>query len=511
MNRVFALVLTVGVVFGATGEAGPDLGLGELMHRQSFEAHRSSSSNPDINENGDLRTIEPGATLVVMDEDGPGIVTHFWNTVATDDVFYARSVVLRMYYDGKDTPSVVAPLGDFFGVGHAADRDLDSIPVSVTSRGRSRVCYWKMPFKEHIRITVSNDSPKERINAFYYQINWEKVDALPDDVTYFHAQYRQEFPAKPGNYVLLDTTGSGHYVGTVYSTLQMEMGWFGEGDDFFYIDGAELPQLRGTGTEDYFNDAWGYREFMRPYYGVPIYDGIFAGDRVSSYRWHILDPVPFEKSLQVEIEHRGNVMNEKAPFMSMELGGFFNRQDWVSSVAYWYQTPVRGVEDALPPPEQRLPPYRIIPGYQLVPHPEPAGLVAPVGQVLAYFPDTPDARIGLDFTVEEAGRYRIDGLLVESYFGGVYQPYLDGTPIGTPMDFTTEAKYDVKWVRLDTHDLEAGVHTLRFEGVDQVPAKMRAIGPKHYTFAIGALTLLRLDTMEGYHAALDEALAGESR
>lgn len=480
-----------------------------LAREQLFEARRASSSDPDIEQNVDRRSIKPGGTLVLMDEAGPGIITHFWNTIQTNDIFYARSVVVRIYYNKNNAPSVESPLGDFFAVGHAAERDVDSIPVSVTSRGRSRVCYWEMPFDEHIRITITNESTEHKVDAFYYQINWKKVPTLPPDTKYFHARYHQEFPATPGNYTLLETTGAGHYVGTVHSVFQMESGWFGEGDDFFYIDGSEAPQLRGTGTEDYFNDAWGYREFQRPYYGVPVYDGIFSGDRVSTYRWHMKDPIPFTKSLRVEIEHRGNVMNEKASFAKMELGGFFERKDWISSVAFWYQSPPVGPTKPLPAPKDRMPPYHVIPGFKLAQRTNPPGLVFPVGAIKVYFPGKPDGSIEFDLDIAQEGRYRIDGLLVESHFGGVYQPYLNDRPIGVPIDFTTEAKYDVLWVKLDTHDLKAGKHILRFEGTGQNPARLRGVGPRHYAFAVAAVALLRLDDMEGYNVVLREVLERE--
>lgn len=474
--------------------------LESLIRPMPAQSFRQSSSDPDITRNGDARPIEPHQTLTLMDENGPGIITHFWNTVASEDPYYPRALVIRIYYDGLDKPSVEVPLGDFFGIGLGAHKVFISQPVANTSVGRARVCYWQIPFKKHIKITVSNESDI-RVNSFYYYLDWKKVPELTDDTLYFHARYRQEYPAKPGNYTILETEGKGHYVGTVYSVLQMETGWFGEGDDFFYIDGAENPQLRGTGTEDYFNDAWGFREFYAPYYGAPLYEGVFPGDRVSIYRWHITDPVHFEKSLKVVIEHRGSIMNEKAPITKMDLAGFEERADWVSSVAFWYQTPPVIINEPIPPTAKRLPPYRLIKTDQLVYRADPEALVVPRGLFLLYVPLTQKSSIEFDFEIEQKGTYRIDAFMIYSLFSGVFQPYIDGKPVGPPIDFSSVG-YDIVPVYLDLHELDKGKHTLRFEGVAQQPKYIRSLVPKTYGLGIAGISLLRLEDMEGYRSAL---------
>jgi len=461
---------------------------------------RASSSHEDITKNGDARPIEPHQTLTLLEADGPGIVNHIWNTVATEYPYYPRTLVIRIYYDGLEKPSVEAPLGDFFGLGLAGHKVFISQPVVNTSLGRARVCFWPMPFQKHIKITVTNDSDV-RVGSFYYYVDWVKMDELPSDTPYFHARYRQEYPAKPGNYTILETQGKGHYVGTVYSVMQMETGWFGEGDDFFYIDGAEMPQLKGTGTEDYFNDAWGFREFYAPYYGVPIYEGVFPGDRVSIYRWHIPDPIRFEKSLKVVIEHKGSIMNEKAPLMQWDITGFEERSDWVSSVAFWYQNPPTTWDEPLPPPEKRIPPYKYIKFDKLTYSATPDVLVLPTDYFLLYIPLTQKSSIEFTFEIEKKGTYRIDAYMVYSVFSGVFQPYIDGKPIGPPIDFSLPG-YDYSMLYLDLHELTEGKHTLRFEGLEQTPKYMRTLLPKVYGLGIAGISLLRLEDMEGYRATL---------
>lgn len=475
--------------------------LGNLTRWQPFEPQRASSSHVELTKNGDAWPIEPGATIVLMDEKGPGIVTHFWNTVSASDIFYARSLVLRIYYDGLDKPSVEVPLGDFYGVGHGAERSFTSQPVVTSSNGRSRVCYWQMPFRESIRITVTNENQEQRVDSFYFYINWRKMFALSDDTMYFHAKYRQETPAKPGNYLLLETKGRGHYVGTVLSVLQMETGWFGEGDDFFYIDGGETPQLRGTGTEDYFNDSWGFREFSSPYHGVPLYEGVWTGDRVSAYRWHILDPIPFMQSLRAEIEHRGSIFDEDAPLISMEVGRFIERYDWISSVAFWYQYPPATWEDPFPPRSERIPASTYWRASELPYRASPPLLVVPIENALVYLPGINTGSIAFDLEIKEPGRYRIDGAFMSSLMGGVYQAYLNDKPLGTPYDFGAVGM-DPIWIRLDTHDLKAGTATLRFKGIGQQSKFTRSLAPAQDGLAVIGFNVMRLDTLEGYRKAL---------
>lgn len=497
---VLALILMAPFALGAPSSSTKPASdaLAGLTRLQDYEARRVSSSNEDLAKNGDAREIKPGETLVLGELEGPGVITHLWCTLYSEDPFSGRSLVLRMYWDGADKPSVQAPLGDFFAVGHGALAEVNSLPVSVTSLGRARTCFWQMPFRKSALVTLTNESEEYGCDSFYYYLDWQKHPSLPDDIAYFHALYRQEMPAKAGNYTLLQTTGHGHYVGTVHSVEQMETGWYGEGDDFFYIDGETTPSLRGTGTEDYFCDAWGFRPFCRPYYGVPLYEGVLAGDCVTAYRWHIEDPIPFTKSLKVEIEHRGSIFTDQA----VELGGFFERPDWVSSVAFWYQYPPATFDEPLPPALQRVAPYRLVWVKDMERRAEPGFLMLPMANGILYGPSKAEAFIEFDFDVDEPGSYKILAETYQSLMNGIYQPMLDGKTIGPPLDMCI-VNADPVWVNLDTHDLEAGKHTLRFEGRGRSP-NMRAKSKPMYAFGLNAIVLQRLDDMAGYHQMLKE-------
>ncbi len=502
-----AFVLSGAVLLGAVAASAQDAGvLGGLTRPVAGEARRASSSNEDLTRNGDARSIAAGGTLTLLEAEGPGEVTHFWNTIGSTDLFHGRSIVLRIYYDGAEKPSVESPIGDFFGVGHGAYKDFSSLPVTVSSAGRARTCYWRMPFRKSIKMTVTNESATTKCDSFYYYVDWRKLDSLPDDTLYFHAHYRQEFPAAPGkHYTILDTKGHGQYVGTVYSVMQMETGWFGEGDDFFFIDGADTPQLRGTGTEDYFNDAWGFREFSTPFHGVPLYDGVLPGDRVTAYRWHIQDPIPFKNSLRLEIEHKGSVYNPQGNITDIELGGFEDRADWCSSVAFWYQSPPAAFDEPLPPAEKRIPPVKFLQACQMSFRADPPLLVLPQDPFLIYAPGSEKASIEYDIDLEKDGRYRLDGVFMFNLMAGAWQPFLDGQKLGGILDLYI-ANADPRWANLDTLDLKAGKHLLRFEALPGVGAPHRAMAPKINAFGFAGLVVLRLDDMEGYQQSLNRLL-----
>lgn len=334
---VIATSLALAAVFLAAALAGQDL-LRGLAGKQDYRCRRISSYDRSGG-NRDSIVIEPGKTAVLAEIDGPAAIHHIWTTIAAE-AFYGRKIVLRIYWDNERSPSVEAPIGDFFGVGHGLNRNLASLPVACSSEGRARNCYWYMPFRRSCRITVKNEGTAP-VDAFYYYVDYRELPALADDTPYFHAQYRQEFPPdERRDYLLLEAEGAGHYVGCNMSVLQRALGWWGEGDDRIKVDGENKPSLHGTGSEDYFSDAWGMREGQGLFYGCPLQEEDFqTGSKATVYRFHIPDPVPFKRSIEVTIEH----------------GHANDRSDFVSSVAYWYQTEPHRAFPSLPPAAERLP------------------------------------------------------------------------------------------------------------------------------------------------------------
>ena len=455
-------------LFAAQAQAQVSLGnpLSGLEQLKEFETRRASSSDPNWQDgNGDARPIAPGGTLTLAELQGPGVIAHIWFTIAHNAPFYSRLLTLRVYWDGEERPSVECPVGDFFGMGHGVDKSFMSIPIRVTSDGRGRNCYWPMPFKKSARFTVTNESD-QRCDAFYYYIDWQKHRSLPENTAYFHAMYRQEHPCVMGrNYLLVDIEGRGHYVGTIQSVYHMSGGWYGEGDDFFTIDGAAEPQLRGTGTEDYFCDGWGFRQQDGPFYGTPLWEGYGVGDRSTAYRFHIPDPITFTKSLRAEIEHKGS-----QTFPDGSTSGYIERDDLMSSVAFWYQTEPHKVWPALPAGPDRLPfrEQKLLVGHKAVAaaqhsdHPiqvqEIGGLTD--GKQLWFTPNDAKGWVEVSFAVEKEVSAELSVRMLHASDYGVYRVTLDGKDAGV-LDLY-DAGLTPTAHKLGTHSLSAGRHALRF-------------------------------------------------
>lgn len=330
--------------------------LGEITREIKARRMRASSGLFDPESNEDALTIAPGATATLAELDGPGEIRHMWFTIGAGDRRYTRSVVLRIYWDGMETPSVESPIGDFFAAGNGMRANVTSMPIEVTSYGRAFNSYWRMPFRKKARITMTNESDK-LVSSCYYYIDWLKFTQLPPDSLYFHARYKQEFPPKPfGAYTIADIRGKGQYVGTVLSIQSSFGSWLGESDDRFYIDGEDTPSLVGTGLEDYFTDAWNLRQFTNLRAGVSIYEPKGLDQRATMYRWHIADPITFTRSLRVEEERRSY-----AAIVNPDTGeeityDFKYRPDFFSSVAFWYATEPAARFWEFPPLPQRVNP-----------------------------------------------------------------------------------------------------------------------------------------------------------
>ncbi len=289
--------------------------------------------------------IQPGDTFTLADIEGAGAIQQIWMTLAGGKW---RHSILRAYWDDQEQPSIECPTGDFFASGWESFAQVSSLAVCVNP-GRAFNCYWEMPFRKRARFTMQNLSAEVLI--VYYQINYALTD-VPDDVAYFHAQFRRTNPLPYGEvYTLLDgVKGQGHYVGTYMAWGVNNGGWWGEGEIKFFLDGdGEFPTICGTGTEDYFCGAYNfdvgtisrdraippaYVEFTTPYAGLPQVirpDGLYRSQqRFGMYRWHIMDPVRFEQHIRVTIQALGWRTERDRRYLPL--------QDDIASVAYWYQS-----------------------------------------------------------------------------------------------------------------------------------------------------------------------------
>ncbi len=382
-HPLFALLTTVALALGGPGvraSDGLDLGLGNL-YRTSKAQSRSISPENFTGEKGkggmaiegtgknaarDLGQtwkvspsvrIPAKSTFTMGEIDGSGVIQQIWMTPAPIDK--TRSFILRFYWDGESTPSVEVPMADFFACGWAQYAPITSLAVCVNP-GSAFNCYWPMPFRKRAKVTMENLDDKDMV--LYYQINYA-LTKVPKDAAYFHAQFRRENPLKQtGTYTILDgIKGRGHYVGTYMAWEVHSPGWWGEGEIKFFMDGDDkFPTICGTGTEDYFCGSYNfdrkgadgknrYTVFTTPYAGLAQVlppDQIYQpGQRFGLYRWHIQDPIRFEKDLRVTIQALG----------WQDGGRYLQLNDDVASTAFWYQIEPHAPFPPLPTREQLLP------------------------------------------------------------------------------------------------------------------------------------------------------------
>ena len=438
---VSAAGLAFAAVFARAQNSAPLPPLEALRFAQmkDAKAERISSSSPNPASNNDSKQPIPGETIVLADLEGPGVVTHIWLTIAAAEYGWPRLARLRVYYDGNPEASVDAPVGDFFAVGHGFERWVKSEMVRATSEGRARNAYWPMPFAKSCRITLTNEG-RRRFDHVYYHVDWSKVPALPPDTLYFHARYKQELPAEAEKkvYTFLDVKGRGFYAGTVLSVVQPEAGWFGEGDERIYVDGEKEPSIIGTGSEDYFNDAWGLHVVDGQYYGVTVADGTGLGSRMTGYRWHVKDPIPFQKSFRFDMEHLGWTFHNDGSLKSP----FGTRDDLYSSVAFWYQEGVAAGLWPVPYGSARLPQGNAIQVEvetaidQAKTEKGTASLFPDLfwaKDVLVFKADGPGSKIEIPFDVAEAGDYELYTQIAMGSDYGIYNVLLDGKPPVAPV------------------------------------------------------------------------------
>ncbi len=352
------------------------MSVNEITRIRNRKSGRSSSWNTD-GRNADRWIIKPGEAKVLADIKGPGQITHIWMTQSK----HYRECLIKITWDNAKYPSVLCPLGDFFGLGHGIVNSYQSMFFTASTsakcqfnRGCALNCYAPMPFRERAVVELINESKEEHGQYFY--IDYETYDDIPDDVGYFHAEFRRTNPfggwgheircntpesdivnkertAWDNNYVILETKGRGHYIGCNLSVTNFQGTWWGEGDDMIWVDGYKWPpDLHGTGSEDYLNQAWGMQDnaFLRN--GSSVFEGWTTlspsnsrpwdqGGYQTSYVFHTENPVRFQKEIKVTIEHgHGNHLANE-----------------MSSVAYWYSDkPTRVINP--PSVEKRMPVLR---------------------------------------------------------------------------------------------------------------------------------------------------------
>lgn len=291
--------------------------------------------------------IAAKSTFTMGEINEPGAIQQIWMTPAP--LTKTQLYILRFYWDGETTPSVEVPMSHFFACGWGKYAQINSLAICVNP-GSAFNCYWPMPFRKSAKITMENLDSEPM--TLYYQINYTLTD-VPESMGYFHSQYRRESPLKTkGLFTILDgVQGQGQFVGTYLAWEVHSPGWWGEGEIKFFLDGdKEFPTIAGTGTEDYFCGSYNfenhetkkYQTFSTPYTGLAQVlppDEIYkVGQRFGLYRWHITDPVRFDKDLRVTIQALG----------WQKDGKYLQEEDDIAAVSYWYQTEPHAAFPKLP-------------------------------------------------------------------------------------------------------------------------------------------------------------------
>jgi hypothetical protein len=343
IKRTFHLLLFFFSVFAVFAQDSGNELFEIAKMRNGVKSKRVSSYDRSGNNNDRITNIKDGEKVTLFDVKGTGIINHIWITIAPLQPNISRNdIILRMYWDGNSYPSVESPIGPFFGQGWNESYNYASLPLAATpASGNGLVSYFTMPFANGARIEIENQTGKE-IDAFYYYVDYAQYEKLPADMGRFHAWYNHQLTIAPDegenewqimrsdvankqpekNYLFAEMKGKGHFVGVNYFVQSPSPMWYGEGDDMFFIDG-DTVSLNGTGTEDYFNTSWCPKEiYAHPYFGYARVNNETGWlGRTHVYRFHLADPIYFDKSLKATIEHG------HSNGLTLDL----------ASVAYWYQ------------------------------------------------------------------------------------------------------------------------------------------------------------------------------
>lgn len=365
INYLLGLLLLAQGAFAQQSFNGLDVNMGNLyqlsnaktrsISPENFTGEKGKGGMADPNMQGDKRNvanahgpardmgqtwkvnpyvhIAPGETFTLAEIDGSGAIQHIWMTPTGN----WRFSILRFYWDDEKEPSVECPVGDFFAMGWGEYAPLSSLAVCVNP-GSAFNCYWTMPFRKKCKITMENVNPDDGM-VLYYQVDYTLTE-VPEDAAYFHAQFRRTRYNETSDFTLVDgIKGKGQYVGTYMACGVRNNGWWGEGEIKFFMDGdKKYPTICGTGAEDYFCGSYNfdrhgkYVEFCTPYAGLHQVirpDGTYRSqERFGMYRWHITDPIRFEKDLRVTIQDLG-----------WRAGGrYLPQHSDIATTVFWYQT-----------------------------------------------------------------------------------------------------------------------------------------------------------------------------
>ena len=421
-----------------------------------------------------------GKTVTVANLTGTRAITGLWVKMNPDTMQKSpgilRDVVLRIKWDGEKNPSVWTPLGDFFGTGPGVN-EYKSLPLGMTKD--YFYSYWYMPFAKGAVVELVNDG-KNTFNGEVI-IAHAPVTQPIESLGRFHAKWHRDafLPTEKERWIdwpMLKTEGKGRFCGVMLAVWNPKGGWWGEGDEKFFVDGEKFPSTIGTGSEDYFGYAWcDPTPFQNAYHNQTLCSGNVGN--ISVNRWHITDNVPFQKSFKADIEkYYPNI-----------------RPALYASITYWYLAP-GGVDPyGAVPIKERASSYEprpvvvigAIEGESMNVLGKTAGMTQPQGLDLLskgcqlwWTQGKPGDKLDLALPVKKTGKYEINMQFTKAVDYGIVQLYLDGEKIGAPIDLFNDFVIPSGEISLGKVKLNAGEHKLTVEiiGANENAAKAFMFG-----------------------------------
>jgi len=424
--------------------------------------------------------------MTVLQLDGTRAITDMEVNVdmpdTSDRLNVLRELALHMYWDGESKPSVWTPLGDFFGTAPGINK-YKSLPLGMTDRGF--YCNWYMPFENGAVIKLTNDGDTARTVRF--SIGHAPLAQPIDTFGRFHAKWHRDVfgPEDPErrkiDWTLLKTEGRGRFCGVMLHVWNPRGGWWGEGDEKFFIDGEKFPSTFGTGSEDYFGYAWCDPElFENCFHNQTI--SMKNRGHISVNRWHIADNVPFQESFEAAIEkYYGN-----------------DRPTLYAATAYWYQAAGQGDPYEPVPVAQRKGYWHPIEIFKIegtleieqLPILARTGGNARPQEMYGFGPHwsneshlwwtgaKPGDKLEIALPVEKTGTYRLKMQLTKAVDYGIVQFYLNGAKLGEPVDLYNDSVIATGALDMGLHELTRGAHILKVEivGANEKAVKSHMVG-----------------------------------
>ena len=439
-------------------------------------------------------TVGAGETGEIAQLQGPAAITALkvkMNLKDEDEAVDAlRELILRITWDDDNSPSVWCPLGDFFGTTPGVN-EYKSLPLGMTDEGF--YSFWYMPFAKAAKIKVVNEGREDR--SIECHITYAPLSLPLEAFGRFHCKWHRDafLPSEPErraiDWTMLKTTGRGRFCGAMLHVWNPKGGWWGEGDEKFFVDGEKFPSTFGTGSEDYFGYAWcNPALFQNAFHNQTHNTGGNRG-HISVNRWHIADNVPFNSSFEAAIEK----------YYPNDRGTLY------ACVPYWYLAP-GAIDDYEPVAVEERTGYYIMPeiykeegameGEKLkVLHITGGGTQTQdmlnfgdewsAGAHLWWTGAQPGQKLVLAVPVEGAGKYELQAQFTKAVDYGIVQLYLNDQQLGEPIDLYNDGVIPTGKVSLGTHELARGEHKLT---VEVVGANEKAV--KAYMFGLDWIKLV---------------------